>query len=203
MSDNEITILAGGWSAAFLDLTALRGLVIGVNDAAVRARCDCAVSMDRLWTEHRWHFLMALSRPAYIRTAALKNIRERPTWLTPFECNYKDNTFSTEPTILNGTNSGACAINLAFQMQPKRLFLVGFDMNRSPNIENRPYWYPDMPWTKSGGATTNGKYAEWAGQFDDAARAFGAAGVEVFNVSMTSAIRSFPKISPEEYARFK
>lgn len=199
MSQIEIvSILGGGWSAIFVDRDQLPGQVIGVNDSAVLARCHAAVSMDRLWTEHRWPDLMGIGRKAFIRDAALKCITDRPAWLRVFACDYRSTVFSETPAILNGTNSGFCAMNVAYLMRPKRIFLFGFDMNRSMN--NNPYWFQPYPWAPVG-ATKPAKYSEWAGQFEKAAELFKAAGTEVLNVSTTSAITAFRKISPKEYER--
>lgn len=193
-----VTLLGGGWSAKALDLNRLPGLVIGVNDAAVLAKCDVAVSMDRLWTEGRWGNLTRIGKPAYIRDAALKNIKEKPDWLRPFLCDYKSIRFADHPDWLNGTNSGGCALNLAYRYHPKRLYLVGFDMNRSPAGE--AYWWKPYPWAP-GGATKPGKYNEWSRQFWIAAAAFKKEGIEVLNVSPTSAIDAFRKISFEDFRK--
>lgn len=192
-----ITILAGGWSAAALDKKRLAGTVIGVNDAAYYAPCHIAVSMDRLWTEARWNFLCGRTLPAFIRSAALKGNDHRPDWLHVFECDYRRAIFSDDPRILNGTNSGFCALNKAYQMRPRRLFLAGFDMCRSPT--GAAYWHPPYSWSIPAGATKDGKYAEWARQFSDAAAAFARVGTEVFNVSPGSAIDAFQKISASQY----
>lgn len=174
-----VTVLAGGWSArAYLDR--LPGTIIGVNDAAVFSPCDIAVSMDRLWTEHRFPHLAEIARPAWLRRSALQNIpRPLPDWVRPFACDNESTTFAEDPQHeeLNGTHSGFCALNLAYQMRPQRLVLVGFDMGKGPDGE--AHWWPDYPWAKPGGATTAGKFAQWAGQFAGAAAQFKAVGVGV------------------------
>lgn len=46
---DDVTIVAGGWSASKVDLTILPGKIIGVNDAwKYLPRCDVVVSMDRM-----------------------------------------------------------------------------------------------------------------------------------------------------------
>jgi hypothetical protein len=191
-----ISILAGGWSVKGLDLTRLPGKVIGVNDSAVRARCDIAVSMDRLWTENRWANLHALKREAHIRKSAIKNIAARPDWLHLFDCDHTLAELSEVEGILNGTNSGLCALNLAYQMRPRRIILLGFDMCRSPRGE--AYWHDPYPWSKPQGGTGNGRYAEWAGQFARAAAQCKASGIEVINASKASKITAFPKVDPRD-----
>jgi hypothetical protein len=102
--------------------------VIGVNDAALHARVDAAISMDRLWTEHRWPDLTAKVLPTWIRRSALKNIGGRPFWLRPFECDHTSAEMTDAVGPLNGTNSGLCAVNLAFQLRPRLIRLYGMDL---------------------------------------------------------------------------
>lgn len=201
---SDITIVSGGWSVADIDLTKLVGFVIAVNDSGLLVpRADAVVSMDRLWTEHRWPKLMELGRKTWLRRSAVQNIPKidlnSATWLTVFECNNETNDFSDEPSRLNGTNSGACALNLAYLLKPRRLFLLGFDMNRSP--KGRPYWYEPYPWANQNGGTSNKRYREWAAQFEQCAVSFRSTGTEVLNVSPRSAIDVFPKITPKQYAQ--
>lgn len=205
MSIDVISVLGGGWSAATYDKSKLPGLIIGVNDSAVRAPCEIAVSMDRLWTEHRWRWLqerLTQVRPlrdAHIRRSALSNIADRPPWLHVFENDHMSVDLTDEPGRLNGTNSGVCAINLAFQMRPRRVILFGFDMTRSP--KGQAYWFPPYEWARPEGATSAGKYRAWASEFATIARQFEAEGIEVLNASLVSAISAFPKVDPRSLLR--
>lgn len=209
MSSGDVTVLAGGWSVKNLPLDRLCGEVIGVNDAAIKApHVHRIVSMDRLWAEYRWPMLCARRQATWLRRSAVQNLHIDwdNDWLTVFD---NDNASSKlapmahegEPWILNGSNSGFCALNLAFQMRPRRIFLLGFDMNR--DRFGKAYWHDPYPWNPStrDGSTTNGTYAKWALEFKAAARAFSDAGIEVFNVSPQSAIQDFQKITPSQYIR--
>jgi hypothetical protein len=191
-----ISILGGGHSARHYDRARLPGLVIGVNDAAILAPCAIAVSMDRLWTEARWTQLESLAVPTFIRRSAIKNVGSRPPWLTIFENDHASVDMTDAAGALNGTNSGVCAINLAYQRRPERVILWAFDMNRDER--GRAYWFDDYPWAKPGGATGNARYAAWAAEFAIIARQFDAEGIEVLNASPGSAISAFPKVKPEE-----
>lgn len=212
MAGGVITVIGGGWSVRNIPLARVAGAVIAVNDAAILApNWDYAVSMDRLWTENRFDQLERIVtaagrlktpvREVWIRRNALQNLPSTAglPWLYPFECDHTTSNFTAAPDQLNGTNSGACALNLAYQLQPRRVYLLGFDMNRDKH--GRAYWYPPYPWSSSTGSTTAGKYGTWAGQFAAAADAFKRIGTEVFNVSPSSAIDNFPKITPAEYLK--
>jgi hypothetical protein len=199
-----ITIVGGGWSVGQVNCDRLVGHVIAVNDSARHLPWwNTAVSMDRLWTENRWDELVERSiienGEVWLRRSAVQNITTpapRP-WFHIFECDHTRNEFTARPGVLNGTNSGACALNLAWQMKPARLYLLGFDMNRSD--DGRAYWYPPYPWSSKAGGTSAGKYSTWAAQFDQAAQSFAQIGCDVFNVSPRSAITSFRKITPRQY----
>lgn len=197
-SAETVSVLAGGWSVREIAdrLDRLPGHVIAVNEAGVRApKVDQIVSMDRLWTEHRWEALKRLAKPTWLRAVCLNNIAERPSWLRVYMCDWQSTTLSGAKGILNGTNSGLVALNLAYQLGPRRVVLFGFDMGRSPNGE--PYWYPPYEWNPNG-ATSAGRYRLWSEQFAPAAEAFSARGIEVLNASPHSRIPAFPKVDPRK-----
>lgn len=195
-----ISVIASGPSAAAVDLARAGGYLIGVNDAALHCLrpVDAVVSMDRLWTEHRWDWLVHRCGPTWLRRSAVQNVKDRWDELNVFDCDHLASVFSCVPGHLNGTNSGACALNLAYRLKPRRVFLIGFDMKRDvPRA--RAYWHAPHEWADPRGSTTNGKYSEWSRQFGWAAQAFRSAGIDVFNVSPSSAIADFPKITPKQY----
>lgn len=203
MSGLQITVVAGGWSVRDISLAHLCGQIIGVNDAACHLPAvDIAVSMDRRWTEYRWGWLCRRARTAWLRRSAVQNIdcsREVAAgWLHIFECDHESTRFSDVPGMLHGTNSGLVALNLAYQLQPSRLYLLGFDMCR--DRAGCASWHAPYPWAPSG-ATSNGKYAAWAKQFQEAADCFAGIGCDVCNVSPASAITAFPKITAAEYRK--
>lgn len=189
-----VSVLAGGWSALGLDLARLPGRVIGVNEAAVLApKVDIALSMDRLWVEHRWPVLQERAGSTWVRRGNNRNCAGDWTGLVVFDCDHESTTFTEERDgyRLNGTHSGFCALNLAYRLRPRRVCLFGFDHSRGAG--GRAYWHADHEW-RPGGATTGGKYQAWARQYGPAAKAFAAAGIEVLNCSLTSAIPDFTKV---------
>jgi hypothetical protein len=194
---DTITVIASGWSAGS-ERKPPKGIghIIGVNDAGLIAGCDDLVSMDRLYVEHRWPQIKARAELAWLRRSALKNISDRPAWLKVFDNDHTSTEPSTEYGRLNGTSSGMCALNLALMALPKRIVLIGFDMNRSP--DGRAYWHAPYEWTKAEGATSGGKYKAWAGQFGAFAAGCRDVGIEVLNTSLTSAITAFPKMALEK-----
>lgn len=198
-----VSVVGGGWSLGNLsakDRARIPGLKICVNDAAMELQADMIVSMDRLWAENRILKLCAMARPTWLRASTMKNLGDTLacfhdiSWLHAFDNDHQSAVMSDDPARLNGTNSGLCALNLAYQQHPKRIILWGFDMGRSP--AGAAYWYPPYPWAKPGGGTGAGRYAEWAAQFAPAAKACASAGIEVVNASPVSAIPVFAKADP-------
>jgi hypothetical protein len=194
-----ITIVAGGFSASLVDLKSLPGFVIAVNDAAIYApKIDCVVSMDRLWTEARFDIVSKFGVPVYLRRSTLKNVKwEGVECVTRFECDHNSTTLSDEPGILNGTHSGFCALNLAYSMRPRQIYLVGFDMQRGPRGEQ--HWYPPYPWSKN--STGQGRLTEWGGQFRQASMQLTAAGIKTAYVAASSRPFPFAWISPSQLGR--
>jgi hypothetical protein len=193
-----ITVLAGGWSASQVNLKQLPGIVIAVNDAAIYApRIDIIVSMDRLWAEHRFPVVAHMGKPIWLRRSAVKNIAIAGLdHVTVFECDHTSTTLSDEPGTLNGTNSGFCALNLAYQMRPDSLYLVGFDMQRGPR--GQAHWFPQYSWVAKPHATSIGRFNDWSEQFDYAAKQLKAANISTYLVCAggRSAIPAFPQILP-------
>lgn len=196
---DAISIIAGGWSfvGEGWDKLKLPGCVIGVNEAVRYQTVDIAVSMDRLWVEHRWNMLQRLQVRTYLRKAAAQNIPmlTKPIWLTLFDNDHQTAHMTHVDGWLNGSNSGGCALNLAYQMRPHRLYLFGFDMCNGPHDE--PHWHPPYEW-KGGGGTTPSKMMSWVRQFAIVKEQFVDAGITVYNCSARSKLDMFTRLVPAE-----
>lgn len=193
-------VIGGGWSvgqhANKLDDLMSLGHVIGVNESSVLVNVHEALTMDRLWFEHRWPIL-AKSRVQKVW------VREK------CDCNVPDNTAlkfmhfnrpypSTNSGILHGGNSGTCAINLAFQQMTEgdNLFLLGFDMQKGP--DGQPYWHDPYSWAKPEGATKPGHFAAWVRDMHGFAQHARIKRLNVYNVTTRSLIPHFPKMTFEQ-----
>lgn len=200
MRRETISVVAGGWSLTSLGeegRSRIPGLRIGVNDAFLKMRCDVGLTMDRMWTEHRWAKVKTLRQPFHASDNAVRNIKiGGRKWLQVFRYNIEALELSDTRGLLHGRNSGHCAFNLAYQMRPRRIILWGFDMERSPSGE--AYWYPPYPWSKAGprGNTSGADYAQWAARFLCPIEQCRAAGIELINASPVSAIIGVRKADP-------
>lgn len=196
---DTISVIGGGHSFRLVNRAKIPGLIITANEGGVLLpRVDHAVSMDRKWSEHRIDLLRARMNRTWLRRSAVQNIdwTADGDWLRIFDCDHTTVKFSEDPQCLNGTNSGTCALNLAYLLRPRDLFVFGFDMCRDKN--DNAYWHPPYPWSKPQGGTGNTRYAEWAAEFNEIAQAFASIGTRVINVSSTSRIICWRRVSPLE-----
>ncbi len=109
-----------------------------------------------------------------------------------------------------GFNSGAAAINLAYYLGAKRVFLLGFDMYSLPN--ERPHWhggYPDKKENFTNKDAQNGKvprrtkvqppYKRQLQGFAPISKAIQGIDLEVINLSPGTKIESLPVASFWDY----
>lgn len=201
-----VSIVSGGWSASQVDLNAVPGFVIGVNNSSLHMpRIDAGISMDRRWAEAYWPWFKTKNETQrlelYLRPNNVLNIIERPDWLHVYKCDHRSHVMSDEPGKLNGTNSGGVALNLAYQMRPKTLYLFGFDYRPGPKSEW--HWFEHGVGKDVVGAYSiqAGRYGGWARQFDAAGPMFKSKGIDVVNVSDISVVRAFRKLSPRDFMK--
>lgn len=197
MADETMIIVAGGSSVAEYDVRDLtsRGYVVGVNESALLCKVDAAITMDRLWFEHRWPQLKERSVPVWVRLSACKNVKTEPNELWIFSNDHTSTVMTDESATLNGTNSAMCALNLAYVARPKRLYLFGFDCMQGPG--GKHYWYPPYPWA----TPKPGKLRDWSRQYGGIAQQLKERGVSVFNVSHRTALTCFPIISFKQFLK--
>lgn len=199
---DQISIVGGGPSFLRVGSARVPGFIIAVNDSAVHlTHFDIGVSMDRLWTEYRWPEIQALPQPFCIRQSALKNVWHKGgermgNRLHVFNNNRFADRLSDKEGHLNGVNSGACAINLAYQLKPTRLFLFGFDMKKG--ADGRPYWHDPYPWNARG-ATKPGHYVDWAKQMETYLKQMVAAGIDVTVITDHRWAKGLRFLTPEQF----
>lgn len=193
-------IVAGGWSVRPEHIAAVNALrepdIICVNDAVFYfERADCVVTMDRKWLMNRYEEVHARRTFIYHRGGA----GAVPAHVA--HCAFANNNLpgamasAEHPMRLDGNNSGACALNLAFLRRYHRVFLLGFDMQKGPEKQN--HFYDNYAWNL--GATKPAALKGWSGSFGEAAKQFQRRGMLVYNVNDRSLIRDFPTVSFEEF----
>lgn len=207
----DTIVLAGGSSVAEYRLRDIerRGFLIAVNDSSLYTKCDVAFTMDRKWIEARQLLLKTLSPPSiWYRKGTPKNFLPPLDWKAFVHDAGYPTLMTKQEGKLNGSNSGTCALNLAFQRAvnlrlqsiASRVFMFGFDMQRGP--EGQKHWYPDYPWAdETHNGTKPGTFMDWANEFEDIYRQFKTEQLEVYNVSHRSLVGAMPKISFGEFLR--
>lgn len=191
---DEAVVLGGGWSVSQLPDYKLvvaqlveRYDVITANDSALFCAPHTIVSMDRLWAEHR--IPQILERYATLRQCPPEIWLRKDTYpadpaVNFYTCDIADGVpMSETPGVLNGNNSGAVALNVAFQRSYKRVFMLGFDMQQGP--QKQQHWYDD--WTDHR-ASTGHMRNHWLPRFESIYKQFAGKGVELINVSCRTAI---------------
>jgi hypothetical protein len=94
-------------------------------------------------------------------------------------------------------NSGASAINLAYHMGVKRIFLLGFDMKRAPdNIAE--HWHSVYREQKESRKVPHLPYKKHLPSFGPISNDAQRLGLEIINVGKDSAITQFKKVTLEE-----
>lgn len=189
-----ISVVACGPSALKCGAAKAPGFVIAVNDAFRHVRHDAVLSMDGRWAKNR--FLEAVRSPElWLRTSAFGHVdfsdsrgpQDYPN-LRLFENDNKSDVLSINPQRLNGANSGYCALNLAFTMKPRYVYLFGFDYRGVGK-----HFFPEYEWyaTGEGCRNTPRKFADWSTSFYQARRQFDDIDCTVYNTNRESLVRAF------------
>jgi len=187
-----VSVVASGPSALECGASHAPGYVIACNDMFIYTRPSAVVSMDGIWCRER--VPKYFSRPnsecsVHVRRSAFKYFPDGPAaypHINVFECDNKSDVMSPDRRTLNGRHTGQCALNLAFTMKPRTVFLYGFDLGRDTGHCHRDY-----EWKGQGNTNNADKFREWIDGFEVTARFFQAAGIAVYNTNRHSAIRAF------------
>lgn len=196
-----VSIVCGGWSFSLVDPMKLPGYIIAVNDSSVNLSLlgvepDEVVSMDRLWTEHRWPYLCEREDTTYLRDSAAKGVAYKgKDWCHIFQ-NQRGSRVAFAPgeQWLNGNHSAYCALNRAYQLKPRTLLLFGLDFQMGPHGQR--HWYGYQGVGPQDGNSSGYNFLQWAGEMALAKVEFDRVKVTVINVSKRSIITAFKKADP-------
>lgn len=185
-----VSIVACGPSALKCGAASAPGHVIAVNDAYQHVRHDALLSMDGRWAMNRVPTL-GNGPPLFLRRSAAAHcnpttiaLHERLIHL--FDCDHQSDEFSNNLMQFNGPNSGYCALNLAYQMSPKIVYLFGYDHKGG-------HFHKESEWRQRGEGCSNSprKFAEWSVSCYEARRAFDSRSIAVINTNPDSMVRAF------------
>ena len=171
--------------------------VIGVNGAfQLGSWISVCAFMDTAWYEE--HEKKLLTQFAGLRVTTndsvkqISYVKNHIKYLEPERGKVYGISNELGMCAQNG-NSGAFAINVAYHLGVKKIYLLGFDMNIVAGVSHFHGEYQD-PWT----AQIIGTHLRC---FPDIARDAKQYGLEIYNVNPDSAIDSFPKVTLDEVIR--
>lgn len=198
---STIIIIAGGPSVRFYDVRRLEGLgfIIAVNDSFLHAPFDAIVSMDGRWLFNRYEEMRKRNLSLW---ASLKHFSKwcSAGWVWPgvelFKVNPDGKGLSDSFEQLNADNSGYMALNVAYLLKPKNIFLYGFDLTHDSSAGDKAeHWYGCYPWRNV--EKKPGLYQMWMPNHKQAAQQLALANINIYNVSPQSKIEVYPKMSFE------
>lgn len=202
--DRPVILVGGGPSLIGFNFKRLKGLghIVAVKGCMFDIPwADCGFILD-LPRIREWQGRMRdLEMPIYLAVPDELPYQtpDVPTgiWLRR---NTNNSTLSSDPfRIATGGTSGYGALNLAYLKRARKIVLLGFDYKIShkdsvghhneqhyinKRRQNKRYW------------------ANWARNFDYAAKQCHKSGIYVLNASPVSSIDAFPKCTPEEALQY-
>jgi hypothetical protein len=203
-----VFLIAGGPSteehAAALRQLKHCGYFMGVNDSFLHVPCDAIVSMDGRWMHERREDWLKTDIPKHLSWKHYKKwLKDDPRETLPkdniflYDVDTKKTGMSVNTTTLFAKHSGAMALNLAFLMKPKAVFLFGMDHTAHRFGQTiKEHWYGDYPWRPKRDLFYHMK--EWLPDHDVAAKQFTEAEIGVYNISRISIVESYKKWSMQD-----
>ena len=193
-NDKPVVLVGGGPSLrgfAFNQLLAFDAWLVGVNDSIFcLPRCDCGVSVDRVFVEQRRERLaekIAGGMEMIIATGPIE--RNLDATYMPRRLS---NKLSDKPDeLVTCGTSGYGALNVAYLKRAKRILLLGYDYSADGS-----HHHADYPWHKP--PKRADCWSFWAKFYDSTRAQLDAAEIDVFNASPKSTIKAFQKGSIEE-----
>lgn len=204
-----------------IGLTRRDQYTVGINSAGLKSLANITFSADRLWIEKNIYWCGYGARKAVFawngelpplcrgntlislnpcaECGGIRILKKRPDWQDHRNIHWiarrRCNGFAADG--VNGSTSGFGALNWAVRCGAKRILLLGYDY-RSDGPHR--HWYDEEETTEPGRAVD--LWSQWVTPFDEALPELRQLDVQVMNGSPESAIRAFPKCTPEEGLRW-
>ena len=189
----EIMIVASGPSAGVtpVEIAKDRCHTIAINTSVEMVPwADILFACDYQWWENR------NGEPDFngLRLSSARRACENYDNIHMVKCNRNEDRFLVQNTgeVGWGGNSGYQALNLAAQMRPSRIYLVGYDMRLDYGL----HWHGDHPEPMHNPQEKNLK--RWKRCLEQAHKSCRNMGIEVINCSLHSALRAYPKMTLQE-----
>ena len=198
-----IAIVASGPSAKKSNIKALEGKarVLAINESYnLCPWADALYACDPAW----WKLRQGVREFHGLKIGCLPWPNPIPVDFDPFKMypdvqpiiveRYRNDLLLNEQgRVGSGGNSGFQALNLAVQFGVRKILLVGYDMR----VDLGEHWHKRHPYPLSN-PHPNDNLPRWRAAVDGAVGVIREAGVNVFNCSQVSLLRSYPKMGIEE-----
>lgn len=178
--------------------------VIGVNNAyAIGDWIDVVFFGDKAWYQR--HFDALMEHPAEKVTCCPNLDKEEGITFMPRDQELRRGISSKEGRLCWNLNSGAAAINLAYQRGFVRVILIGFDMDMDES-GNHSHWHGrhwEMPKSeakpyKDYAQTKRSNFQRHLRCFPQIADDAAELGLEIINANPDSQITAFPRRNVSE-----
>lgn len=180
--DKPLFIMAGGTSITDFDVSQFRGEVriLGCNRSAFYFNADAMVSLDRHFPrmdKPKIEKFIAEGSEVYLALPPNEPTVNFIQGVNYLEKRRGDNSLSTRPYELFGTNTGFAALNLAYHKKAQVIYMFGYDMQ---NGRKATHCHGHYSWNSS---KNNSNYLKrWCREFDKVGQQFRNAGIQVINV---------------------
>lgn len=188
-------IIAGGPSLTREDVEKAEQAdvdIIGINNAyQICNRMEIHYACDSKWWRAHWDKIP--EGPA--RFSLKKNDKDAGIpGVYQLQMGERRGLSDKWPVICWGGNSGYQAINLAYLLGYKKVILLGYDMQGK---NGRAHWHPDH---KFSGSTnpSQGTFTNWKKDFNVLGSKVQKVGMQVINVTRSTALDAFQKAKFEE-----
>lgn len=188
----DIVIVASGPTAATVPLEIAKGRArfIAVNNSwKLCPWADILFAGDYKW----WEIHGGCPEFPGLKVTIDRRAAETQDWNICRLRSYRsDGRISSDLGFVGGSYSGFNAVNLAVQLAPSRILLVGYDMTLMYGVHWHGLHPVEMknPWP--------GKVEQWCRALDGAAGAIAKLKIQVINCSSISALKRYPKMSFRE-----
>ncbi len=140
LNNNNVFIIGGGYSIKLLDLSVLAGQkIIVINDGyEIVPNITAIYWCDPSWADSRYKDLEKLPCNLKFTKAKHGDININGPYDSTVLNHTGDYGYDPEKSAVRGNNGGSQVLNLVFNMRPKRIFLLGYDMKR---INNKTHYH--------------------------------------------------------------
>lgn len=186
-----VAIIGGGPSLKNFDFTSLSNYkTIGVNASALLCGTDVLFSLDQNWIRSNKKSINSFPGEKYL--GVISSFKFEDYINCKFVLRSRGPSLSKCPQIVFGENSGQGAINLCLLKGVSKIFLFGFDMEKTES----EHWHSEYVRRVR---YKDGKYDRWIRHLQSCCTMLDNYGINVINVNNNNRLPFFKTISFSEF----